>query len=276
MGFNPLEETKTLKETYTSFYKGIVRNVDDPQKLGRIKVEILPMFKGVFVSDLPWAERALQEIPGVNSWVWVFFEEGQIYNPVYFAQASPVLIGESLNPIAEGRGFPLVTGSEAGRTCSDTIAQEKETQAINTNENTQKFFPEESDVSIGQYPDNNIKRFKSGIVIEIDDTPGNARIHIFHPSNTYVDINKDGLVHVHSHGQEQYSDQDIKVGTQQNLDEKVGGNVTKTVGGNILMDVGGNVVVNTQGLVTINSATSVSLIAGANITLTSGGTVTIN
>lgn len=275
-GFNPLEETKTLKENYTGFYRGVVRDNNDPLKIGRVKLEILPIFKDIPIPDLPWAQKAYINIPNINSWMWVFFEEGNIYNPVYFTTASPVLIEKSLTPIAESRGHPLVTGNEAGKTQDDNIAEEKETQAINNSENNKKFFPDEKNVNIGNYPDNNIYRFKSGIVIQIDDTPGNARIHIYHPTDAYIDINNEGLIHAHSHGKECYSDEDIKTKTLKNLEKEVGGNVSSVVGGSVLMDILGNVIINTQGLITINSATSVNIIAGGAITLTSGGIVSIN
>jgi hypothetical protein len=105
MSLNPLEETKVLTEKYNGFYRGIVRDVEDPIGLGRVKTEILPMFKDIISDQLPWAEKAMVFIPPLGSWVWVFFELGDIYKPVYFANAAPVEIGGKLTDFIE-RSYP--------------------------------------------------------------------------------------------------------------------------------------------------------------------------
>ena len=98
---NPLEDTKVLTEKYNSFYRGIVRDVNDPVGLGRVKIEVMPMFKDIEFQKLPWAEKAMIFIPPLGSWVWVFFELGDIYKPVYFANAAPVEIGAKLTEFIE-------------------------------------------------------------------------------------------------------------------------------------------------------------------------------
>ena len=93
---NLLEKLKTLKETFIGMYRGVV--VDNEGTKGRIKVKIYPMMEGLDVDSLPWAMPAMPvpygggttgiyALPNVGSTVWVFFEGGDIFSPIYFASA---------------------------------------------------------------------------------------------------------------------------------------------------------------------------------------------
>jgi len=44
----------------------------------------------------------------------------------------------------------------------------------------------------GAYPYNKVTQTESGHIIEIDDTPGSERLHIYHKSGTYVEIDANG------------------------------------------------------------------------------------
>lgn len=45
-----------------------------------------------------------------------------------------------------------------------------------------------------QYPYNAVSSGQAGVIQEIDNTPGNPRYHIFHPSGTRIEIDKDGVL----------------------------------------------------------------------------------
>lgn len=92
-------------------YRSKVLSTTDPEQLGRIKVEVYPMMigmetakhldgiEGIAIAQLPWAVPAPPlssgagvgygsfAVPEVGSFVFVFFEEGDINQPVYFAEA---------------------------------------------------------------------------------------------------------------------------------------------------------------------------------------------
>jgi hypothetical protein len=82
------------------FYRATVKSVTDPKQQGRIKAEVIPYFVDIETTLLPWAVPASPlksgsgvgtgsfDVPDVNSMVWVFFEMGDIYQPVYIANAS--------------------------------------------------------------------------------------------------------------------------------------------------------------------------------------------
>lgn len=85
--------------TYYGMYRGIVVNNLDPELVGKLQIRVLPMFQTIEDALLPWAIPAMPissgaglgtgtfSIPLIGTFVWVFFEEGDIYQPVYFAEA---------------------------------------------------------------------------------------------------------------------------------------------------------------------------------------------
>ena len=85
-------------EEFNGNYRGQVVNNLDPLQAGRVQVQVLPMLVNVDSTLLPWAIPAMPlssgsgsgygsfNVPNTGSWVWVFFEQGSIYQPVYFAE----------------------------------------------------------------------------------------------------------------------------------------------------------------------------------------------
>jgi hypothetical protein len=75
-------------------YRALVVDNKDPKgNTGRIKVRVYGMHDGVKESALPWAQYAdttmmgSLRVPDKGSNVWVFFEAGEIDQPIYFACA---------------------------------------------------------------------------------------------------------------------------------------------------------------------------------------------
>ena len=102
-------------------YRGKILSNSDPDKLGRVKAEIYPMLIGVATAQdldgvdgietaqIPWAVPAMPlssgagagigsfAVPAVGSFIFVFFEEGDINQPVYFAEAQTKTYGLPLS-----------------------------------------------------------------------------------------------------------------------------------------------------------------------------------
>jgi len=103
---------------FDGIYRAKVLATDalETDKLGRIKVEVYPMLIGtvtakkcggigIETANMPWAIPAPSifsgsgsgsgafAVPDVGSYVYVFFETGDIYQPVYFAEAPNKLKG---------------------------------------------------------------------------------------------------------------------------------------------------------------------------------------
>ena len=95
---NKLQET-ALKDL-VGFYRGIVVNNVDPDSRGQVQVNVYGVFDGLATADLPWAKPAMPigrgagagygyfAVPEIGTHIWCFFEEGDLYQPVFFAEAS--------------------------------------------------------------------------------------------------------------------------------------------------------------------------------------------
>ena len=86
-------------------YRAKVVDVSDPLLAGRIKIQVYPVMKDIEAEDLPWAVPAMPLfsgagagygsfcVPAMDSFVFCFFENGDMYQPVYFAEAQTGLHG---------------------------------------------------------------------------------------------------------------------------------------------------------------------------------------
>jgi len=93
-------EFKSDNLKFPGNYRGKVLDNVDSSQFGRIKVEIFGIFDGIAAADIPWAVPAFPissgagsgygsfSVPEIGTYVWCFFEYGDMYQPVYFAEAS--------------------------------------------------------------------------------------------------------------------------------------------------------------------------------------------
>jgi len=84
---------------FPGIYRGLVVDNNDPQQLGRVKVKIYPMLAEVATDSLPWAVPMYPivegagsgigyfAVPDINTMVYILFEQGDIYQPVYIGEA---------------------------------------------------------------------------------------------------------------------------------------------------------------------------------------------
>jgi len=160
-------------EEFNSIYRGkvLATDVNETDKLGRLKVEVYPMLlsqdtaknfsgiDGIPINVLPWAMPAMPlfsgagdgygclAIPDIGSFVWVFFEAGDIYQPVYFAEAQTKTYG----------------------------------------------LPSER---LTDYPYTKVWKTSGGIVITINDKEGSEEIKVLHPKGTYFQIDNSGNINI--------------------------------------------------------------------------------
>jgi hypothetical protein len=93
-------------ERFPFKYRAKVLDNTDSENLGRIKAQVYPMFAKITdATTLPWAVPEFPlgsgagngygvfSVPEIGSWVWVFFEMGDIYQPVYGGAAPTRLSG---------------------------------------------------------------------------------------------------------------------------------------------------------------------------------------
>lgn len=166
---------KKFSGKYYGMYRGKILDNNDPSQLGRCRIQIYPMFSEISVAaDLPWATPAMSLfegagtgigsfcVPDIDTFVFCFFEEGDIYQPVYFAEAQTA-----------GKGLPTE------RT---------------TNYPNRKVFKTSSGIVI--YIDDTAKVVKiktaQDIYFQLDDT--NKTIDIKHPVTARIFIDATGNV----------------------------------------------------------------------------------
>ena len=92
------------------------------------------------------------------------------------------------------------------------------------------------------YPHNHVRQTESGHVIELDDTPGHERIHIYHgPSGTFEEIHPDGSKTTRIKGYNyEIINFDNNVLIRGNCNVHVQGNSTLFIGGDADVEVLGN------------------------------------
>jgi len=125
------------KVKFDGIYRGKVVDNNDPLGRGRIKVEVYPMLVNVEKDALPWAVPAFPlwtgagenggslygfyAIPEAGSFVFVFFEAGDVYQPVYFAEAVDRVHGAPNDGDVSCRGFRTKAGIELWVRDSDKV-----------------------------------------------------------------------------------------------------------------------------------------------------------
>lgn len=187
------------------FYRAVVEDNNDPLKVGRVRVRIFGLHTenrtrgatdGIPTNHLPWAEPCLPVaegsisgygvfgVPLQGSHVMIFFENGQINKPIYFGSL-PGVVTER----AQREGFYDPDGKYPDKMGSDFHSKAK-----------------------SKYPHNFVIAVHGGHYIEIDSTPGNERLKVYHKSGTNTEINKDGkqIINV-------VDDQEITITGNQNV-----------------------------------------------------------
>ena len=105
----------------------------------------------------------------------------------------------------------------------------------------------------------------SGHRIEIDDTPGSERVHIYHKSGSNVEFHPDGSLVTSINNNEE-------VFIKNNSVHWVGGNETIEIGKNCQVTIKGNASINSYGNLSLKSNSNISIVAGGILEL-NGSTI---
>lgn len=118
------------------------------------------------------------------------------------------------------------------------------------------------------YPFNKVTQTESGHIIEIDDTPGNERLHIFHKSGTYVEIDSTGSVVSRTKGSKyEIIDKNGKIAILGKADISISGACNIYVGNDANIEVDGDTNITCHNDTTIQSAGNVNIAAGETLNL---------
>jgi hypothetical protein len=274
------------------FYKACVENNSDPQKMGRLQLRVLGLHtpkkvktatEGIPTSELPWANPAWPitstamndmgtwSIPRQGAWVWCFPEDKELQRWVYFATISGRPVqgpgsggfndpdGEYPEIILETDYNRLASNQNIGETIIPIKIAER-MKAIPLAEGGTWDEPKEP--YDAKYPFNRVfeserKGFVDGHLIEIDDTPGAERIHLWHKKGSWLSVHPNGqMLRRSTHDdytmivgdQYNYIDtnqyitiaEDRRVLVMRNVVEETSGTVKIIIGKNKVEDISGD------------------------------------
>jgi hypothetical protein len=298
-----------MRSIYEEFvwFHGVVEDRDDPLKLGRCRVRCLGYHTAdkseLPTEDLPWAHPLAPitsaSMSGVGTtpigpvegtWVMGFFRDGS-------SAQEPVIMG-TLPGIPKHTASPDAGFYDPnGKYPLEDYIEEADTNRIARNENidktvvqTKKDNLDEMETANGvgeqntikepetpyeaKYPYNKVTESESGHIIEIDDTEGSERLHIYHKSGTFIEVHPDGSMvrkvegknhevfiqdnNVHVKGSMNITvDGDASLYTKGDLTMKTDGDLTHDVSGSFEVNVSGEIRLNAgEGSSSINMNSS--------------------
>lgn len=238
------------------FFRGIVESNEDPEKRGRVRVRIWGLHTdkktktltdGIPTEELPWAEPALPimeggisgfgmfGVPVQGSHVMIFFENGHLSRPIYFAS----LPGKPTEAPNRKQGFNDPNGTYPSRLNEPDwhrLARGVKGNTLISTKNSLRDTIEPPSPANPEYPHNWVITTHGGITIELDSTPNNERFHIYHPSNSYIEIDKEGTMVIRS----QKNSYEVVIG---NKKKHVKGDEDDLVDGDLSITVTGDVTV---------------------------------
>ncbi len=217
--------TKFLGQEGFSWFIGVVEDRDDPEKRGRVRVRVYNLHDqsktAVPTNTLPWATVILPPISASLNQVGI--------------SATGLMVGSTvLGFFLDGHesNIPVIFGSIPGIGDIPQLAADQ--PLINKNQTG----PEPSSAFAGKHPFNKVVRTESGHVFEVDDTPNSQRIHNYHRSGTYEEINVDGR------RVNKIVDDDFEIVVK---------NKTVYVQGNVKIEARGNITVESPQSITITT-----------------------
>jgi hypothetical protein len=266
---------------------GVIENNADPLKIGRCQVRIFGLHTEdrdeYPTADLPWAVM-LNPFTNVADQGMTFTPENGDYVAVSFfdpEKQKPLILGTFARYIDETPDFDSGFSDPNGVNPDSSYTDESSIPRLARNENiSQTIIQDKKDnrttgVSCvdeswdepetpydAEYPNNKVIATKDHI-IELDDTDGAERVHIYHKSGSSIEYHTNGDV-VELIKSKRYvivtSDGNVKIGGDYNVhidgdqNKEIGGDENKEIGGSSTITITGNAEVIATGTVTIQGA----------------------
>ena len=289
-------------------YFGTVEDRNDPKQMGRVRVRVFGVHSADKINDIPTASLPWAPVmnptttPGTSglgqtpflvpgSWVVLSFLDEEMQSPIVMGSIHGF---PSSKPNPEN-GFADPTGTFPKRINESDIP--RRARGINEIEK-QSVGTEPADPYKAKYPYNHVFHSESGHMIEMDDTSGHERVHVYHRSGSFIEIHPDGSMVVHS-GSHYNSSQKLEINVTDNAEINVGGNLTAlvegttsissfgditaetsanvnlTVEGNSYLKVKGTTDLSTQGNVNVKADGTLDIHSSGNIQMSSKGNIDI-
>ena len=254
------------------FFVGVIEENNDPRLEGRVKVRAFGIhgtISDIATDELPWAICVKGDydpngvpglgLPALNSFVFGTFLDGDSAQQPMVLGLIPTQMTEIVDPIANGWGVIALSNAELlarGSNPSDfgqpqnsrrsrgeyldetslTSQNAARVEGIEIAGRPDRAWSEPPPAGAPQYPFNRV--FESGShTIELDDTPDNERITIYHKAGSYIQIDHRGVV-VNKAVSDQY---DVLDRNEHKVVGAAGGGFsTVTINGNSYVKVNGN------------------------------------
>lgn len=139
----------------TRWFLGSVVDLNDPSKLGRVKVRVFGVYDAIADEDLPWAQIVVPITQGVHE------GKGQYLGILKGTQVFGLFLD------GQNSQLPMVIGTVPKEGDENSKAEEN-------------------------YPQNKVYETETGHFKEYDDTEGNGRIREEHRSGTHYEMQHDG------------------------------------------------------------------------------------
>ena len=158
----------------------------------------------------------------------------------------------------------LATGDVSG-----TIVQVKNNERYLGNKLPEGDFFDQPEIPYNaEYPYNRVIQSESGHIIEMDDTPGCERIHIYHKNGTFIELDQTGSVVEKTKGsQYRFVDKNdhLSVGGQARI--SISGEMKVYCASNVIMEVDGDVNLKCFNDITAEAAGKIDLAAREEINI---------
>lgn len=275
------------------WFTGVVEDCNDPLKAGRVRVRIVGSHTSDLIqlptSELPWCLVMLpvtsSGVSGIGwsatglltgSWVFGFYRDGIFKQEPCILGSLP---GRPINAADPARGFndpngiypKYINEPDVNRLAVNdpkkphpSLAIDESNRSLNVLAyNSQWDQPATTYNAV--YPHNQVYESESGHIVEFDDTPGAARIHIRHNSGTSIEIDTVGNTVAVTRGNNYLIiDKDNKVYIQGNSDITVNGDSNIRAGGNVGILANGNADIVAGGTISLSAD---DMMITANVTI---------
>lgn len=174
--------TSSMGREGVVWFIAVVEDVDDPLLLGRVRIRPIGSAENLDKEQLHWATPIVPVTSASLGGVGISptgIDIGSYCVGWYLdglEAQKPIIIGT----------FPKIPGMDQSKHDVNPLARGEQ---ILTKE---QVGPEPASSYAAKYPHNQVMATKGGHIVEIDDTPGEERIHIYHTKGSYTEINKDG------------------------------------------------------------------------------------
>jgi len=232
---------KNLTSGEEAFFIGIIEDIDDPLELGRVRVRIVNQND----TDTPTPTENLQwctiGMPLTSASL------GGVGTSPTWLLVGTYVVGSYLDK--KTRRQPFLQFSFNKIPGNDINKHDVSKLARGENPIVKELLgPEPESAYDARYPFNKVITTAAGHVIEIDDTPEAERIHIYHKSGTYVEVDHTGrMVRKVAGDDYQIMAGDSEIHVEGKVNIFVKGDATLKVDGNHTTEVAGTYTVKSGG-----------------------------